>query len=60
MENAATSAPAAPPPRKRDWARAWTALRVLIADSERTDQVFEIIEALAGSSFERFVPAIQL
>ena len=53
MENAATALPPPPPPRKRDWARAWTALRVLIADSERTDQVFEIIEALAGSSFER-------
>jgi ubiquinone biosynthesis protein COQ4 len=33
--------------------RAWRALRVLIADSQRTDQVFEIIEALAGGSFER-------
>jgi ubiquinone biosynthesis protein COQ4 len=42
-----------PPVRKRNWGRAWRALRVLIADSERTDQVFEIIEALAGSSFER-------
>ena len=53
MENAATALPPPPAPRKRDWGRAWRALRVLVADSERTDQVFEIIEALAGSSFER-------
>ena len=36
-----------------DWSRAWTALKILIADSERTDQVFEIIDALSGRSFER-------
>lgn len=43
-----------PPERqRRDWRRAWTALQALIADSERTDQVFEVIEALAGDSFER-------
>ncbi len=39
--------------RKREWGRAWRALRNLIADPERTDQVFEIIDALSGASFER-------
>jgi ubiquinone biosynthesis protein COQ4 len=53
VEPAAALKPAPPPPRRRDWIRAWRALRILVADSERTDQVFEIIEALAGSSFER-------
>lgn len=43
---------AAPAVMRRDWPRAWRALRVLIDDSQRTDQVFEIIEALAGNSFE--------
>ena len=32
---------------------AWRALRVLIADPERTDQVFVIIRALSGNSLER-------
>jgi ubiquinone biosynthesis protein COQ4 len=41
------------PPSRRDWRRAWKALRALVADSQRTDQVFEIIEALSGSAFER-------
>ena len=43
----------ATPPRKLDWRRARRALQVLIADAERTDQVFEIIDALSGRSFER-------
>lgn len=41
------------PARSMDWSRAWCALKVLIADPERTDQVFEIIDALSGRSFER-------
>jgi len=36
-----------------EWRRAWKALRTLIADSQRTDQAFEITDALAGNSFER-------
>lgn len=36
------------PVRKMDWARARRALKVLIADPERTDQVFEIVRALSG------------
>ncbi|MDX2167348.1 MAG: Coq4 family protein [Deltaproteobacteria bacterium] len=40
-------------PRPRDWRRAWQALRNLIADSQRTDQVFEIIRALSGDAFDR-------
>lgn len=39
--------------RRRDWRRAWQALRNLIADAERTDQVFEIIRALSGDAFDR-------
>jgi len=41
-----TTAPV--PPRRREWRRAWKAVRVLAADSERTDQVFEILDALEG------------
>lgn len=37
----------APCPR-RDWRRAWRALRLLIEDPERTEQVFEIFGALDG------------
>jgi ubiquinone biosynthesis protein COQ4 len=45
---------APPPPRKRvEWRKARTALRTLIADPERTEQVFELIDALAGNSGER-------
>jgi ubiquinone biosynthesis protein COQ4 len=39
--------------RPLEWRRAWRALRVLIADPQRTDQAFEITDALAGNSFER-------
>ena len=35
-------------PKKRDWRRAWKAIRVLTADSSRTDQVFELLAALEG------------
>ncbi len=41
------------PGRTLEWRRAWNALRALIADPQRTDQVFEITDALAGHSFER-------
>jgi ubiquinone biosynthesis protein COQ4 len=45
---------APPPPRRRvEWARAWGALRTLTADPERTDQVFELIQALSGNAGER-------
>jgi ubiquinone biosynthesis protein COQ4 len=43
----------APPRRKMEWKRAWRALQALIKDSERTDQVFEIVRALSGNSWER-------
>jgi ubiquinone biosynthesis protein COQ4 len=39
--------------RRVEWRRAWRALRRLVADPERTDQVFELIQALAGQSGER-------
>ncbi len=35
------------------WRRARTALRTLVRDPERTEQVFELIQALAGRSGER-------
>lgn len=45
---------APPPPRRRvQWRKARTALSRLIADPERTEQVFELIDALAGNSGER-------
>jgi ubiquinone biosynthesis protein COQ4 len=45
---------APPPPRRRvEWARARTALRTLVDDPERTDQVFELIQALSGNAGER-------
>jgi ubiquinone biosynthesis protein COQ4 len=43
----------APPVRPVEWKRAWNALKVLVADPKRTEQVFEITDALAGASFER-------
>lgn len=51
---------APPPPRRRvQWGKAWSALRRLIDDPERTEQVFCLIDALAGNSgerlFQRFV-----
>ncbi len=42
-----------PPAVRRDWRRAWTALRAIIDDPERTDLAFEIIDGLAGDSFDR-------
>ena len=43
----------APPRRRVQWRRARRALGRLIDDPERTEQVFELIEALAGNSGER-------
>ncbi len=37
----------------RHWRKAWAALRRLVADPERTDEVFEILDALAGGSYEK-------
>lgn len=45
--------PTALPVRRVEWRRAWNALQILIADPKRTEQVFEITDALAGASFER-------
>jgi ubiquinone biosynthesis protein COQ4 len=42
-----------PAVRSIEWRRAWKALQILIADPKRTEQVFEITDALAGTSFER-------
>jgi ubiquinone biosynthesis protein COQ4 len=43
----------APPRRRVEWRRAWRALRRLVDDPERTDQVFELIQALSGDAGER-------
>jgi len=40
-------------PERRDWRRAWRALRLLIEDPQRTEQVFEIFEALDGPADAR-------
>ena len=38
--------------QKRDWRRAFTAISGLIQDSERTDLVFDILDALDGQTGE--------
>ncbi|MEO6030127.1 MAG: Coq4 family protein, partial [Candidatus Binatia bacterium] len=47
------------PARKIEWTRARKALGILVADPERTDQVFEIVRALSGRtdirSFKRLL-----
>ena len=52
-----TIVPRTPPPR--DWGRAWGAIKLLVANSERTDQVFELLDALGGpcdeESFQAFI-----
>jgi ubiquinone biosynthesis protein COQ4 len=52
-DTAQRSAPAAALRRPREWRRAWNALRSLVSDPDRTDQVFEIIEALEGDAYTR-------
>lgn len=39
--------------KRTDWRKGWRALRGLVDDPERTELVFEIIDALAGLAFER-------
>ena len=45
--------PPAPPARPVQWRRAWRTLRALIADPERTEKVFELLEAVGGDGGER-------
>jgi len=49
---------APPPSRTADWPRAWRALRALVADPERTDQVVQFLNAVGGNgdlrAFARF------
>jgi hypothetical protein len=45
--------PPAPPARPVQWRRAWRTLRELIADPERTEKVFEFLEAVGGDGGER-------
>ncbi len=42
-----------PTTKKRDWRRAWQAIKVLLADSSRTEQVFELLGALEGPVDEK-------
>jgi ubiquinone biosynthesis protein COQ4 len=39
-------------PPRRDWRRAWDAIKILVADSARTDQVFVLLDALGGPTDE--------
>ena len=39
-------------PPRRDWRRTWIAIKILIKDSERTDQVFVLLDALGGPTDE--------
>jgi ubiquinone biosynthesis protein COQ4 len=41
-----------PPPLPFQWRRAWRLLRELIADPERTDKVFDVLDAAGGSGNE--------
>src|SRR4051794_5722446 len=54
-----TTSDRTPVARKIEWGRAWRALRALIANPERTEQVFVITRALSGKSgdrvFQRFL-----
>lgn len=49
----ATATMDSPREQRRDWRRAFRAIGILIRDSERTDQVFEILDALEGPTNER-------
>ena len=51
MESALTIAP--PPPMRIEWRRAWSAVRGLLADPERTELAFEAIAAVSARDFER-------
>ena len=50
--------PALPAPTRPDWPRAFRALRVIRADPDRTDQVFELNVALDGGDSERQFQAL--
>jgi len=45
--------PAAPPPRRREWRRAFAALRELLANPDHTEKAFEIFQAIDGNNEER-------
>lgn len=53
MEAPPTSPARIPAPRPLQWRRAGGALRTLVRDPERTDQVFALIDALGGDGGER-------
>ena len=46
------------PPRRIEWRRGFSALRALIRDPEQTDQVFALLQALAGDSGARLYEQI--
>lgn len=41
-------------PRRIEWRQAWRSLRRIIADPDRTTDVFELIDAVSGPSFDRW------
>ena len=59
MGQPCTEIPPPPPARPVQWVRGWQALRSLLADPDRTDFVFELIQSLGGDSgeklFQRFL-----
>lgn len=53
MSASALEIPPAPAARPVQWRRGWRALRSLLADPDRTDFVFELIQALGGDNGEK-------
>ena len=41
-------------PQRIEWRRAWRALRRVIENPDRTEEVFELIDAVSGPSFDRW------
>lgn len=42
-----------PPPMRIEWRRAWRAMRLLLADPDRTELAFEAVSAVSSRDFER-------
>ena len=49
---AATQGPSQP--QRIEWRRAWHSLRRVVADPDRTLEVFELIDAVSGPRFDRW------
>lgn len=46
-------------PQRIEWRKAWRALRRVLADPDRTEEVFELIDAVSGPSFDRWYARFQ-